>query len=239
VKVSVIVNTYNRPDQCRRLVEQLNRQSGNHTIKVVLNDDGSQKPYANKLKGVHGKVKVEVFTHVNHGKRRYWELVTKTFKQVKGDGSDYIVYTADDLTIGPEFISTAIRSFERIPDRGKICLSYIMLKSSFGKSNWTGHKPKAFVFDGVPYHWTQWTDMAFICTHRMLAQLDYRVMPIPLTRWSKDPTLGSGVGKDISQRLVAKRFNLYHLVKSIASFKNPTDSEMNKESRRLHPAITI
>ena len=217
------------------MVGQLMSQGGGHSVRVLLNDDGSSVPYAKELKGRN----VDVVTHRNHGKRRYWELVTKTFQQVRGDGSDFLIYLSDDMTIGKDFFSQAIEGFNRITDRGKICLSYIILKSSFGRPNWTGVKPREIVYGGFKYHYTQWTDMAFICTHKMLQALDYRVPSIPLSRWAKDPTLGSGVGRAISQALVSKKYSLYHLSKSIATFKNPSESKMNKESRKEYPAITL
>ncbi|QNH57865.1 hypothetical protein, partial [Limnospira indica] len=66
-------------------------------------------------------------------------------------------------------------------------------------------------FGEVEVFKTQWVDMLMLFERSFLEALDYRIQPISLSRWSKDPNLSSGVGQQISQKLHSLGFSLYQV----------------------------
>jgi glycosyltransferase involved in cell wall biosynthesis len=67
--------------------------------------------------------------------------------------------------------------------------------------------------------------------------LDYKIYDIPLSRWSKNPNLSSGVGHQITDRLNKKKFFLYHTKKSMV-IHGDHESKMNYTERLKTKLVT-
>lgn len=67
--------------------------------------------------------------------------------------------------------------------------------------------------------------------------LEYKIEEIPFSRWDKNRLLSSGVGSQLSTRLLAEGFNMYQAVESLI-LHGMHESEMNPEERRIRPLVS-
>ncbi len=100
------------------------------------------------------------------------------------------------------------------------------LRYCYREENWTGFKRK----DMGSHYLTQWNDMCFITTESF-----FRLVPgicmVDAQRWLEDPLLGSGVGKQITERVYNRKFRMYQVKESLATH-GYHPSVMNPEARK-------
>ena len=56
-----------------------------------------------------------------------------------------------------------------------------------------------------------------MCKYKFFESLDFKLNPIPLSRWNKNPNISSGVGQQISVRLFEKGLNMYHVINTLTT----------------------
>jgi len=82
----------------------------------------------------------------------------------------------------------------------------------------------------LPLRQTQWFDLAgFVLDRSSLAALSFRMIPIDPERWRNDPTLSSGVGRQLTRRL-RKRARIYQCYPPLV-FHGSEESQMNPSAR--------
>ena len=130
--------------------------------------------------------------------------------------SKYFIYLPDDISLAKNFFNKSIQIYNSIQDPNKICLSLLMPTQQIGKPNWTNFYP----IDLGEYYQTQWCDLCFISEKKIFEVLNYKIDPIPLSRWKNKNInreyLGSGVGQNLSIRLNKRGYKMYHIKKSLA-----------------------
>jgi hypothetical protein len=163
----------------------------------------------------------------NNGKINYWKLISDTFKYCAKIKSKYYIYLPDDIRLKNNFLEESIRIFEKIEDENKICLNILMDESRRGNSNWTGFTPIEY----DEYYKTQWNDLCFISKFDFFKKLNFEILPIDKNRWIKNSELGSGVGQQMSIRLMNLNQNMYH-VKNTLVTHDDHESVMNYSNRK-------
>lgn len=223
----IIITTYNRPEFLKKLLDDINLNKKDYKVLIAIFNDGSNVEY--DLRGYDVK-KIDIYP--NMGKKRYFNVINKTFDFVKTVESKYFIYLPDDVRLVNNFFNETKRIYDSIDSRKKICLS-ILSDDRVHRENW-GY-PKGI--DLGEFYKTQWNDLCFISEKKFFEELDYKINDIPSTRWVKNPNLSSGVGHQITDRLNKKRFFLYHTKKSMV-FHGDHESKMNYKERLKTKIIT-
>lgn len=200
-----------------KLLRSIKKDNHTYDISLLIIDDCSSEDYA-RVKTYLEKSWAGCYdffrTEKNYGKKDYWQLINFAYQQLKEETFTYLVQLPDDVMLVQNFFKQAVRAFDAIPDRKKACLNILNDYSRNGKSFWTRVKVQDLTFRGIDFLRTGWVDMCYISTKTYLSYLDYRINPINHT-WSANKNLSSGVGKQISERLVSKGAHLYQLKKSL------------------------
>lgn len=219
----IIISTYNRPEMLKDLLDDIKYNSLGKRVLVTIFDDGSNKDYE-----YLDKYDVKYIKYVkNNGKFNYWKLISDTFKYCANIKSKYYIYLPDDIRLKDNFFEESVRIFEKIEDDNKICLNLLMDESRRGNPNWTGFKPVEY----DDYYHTQWNDLCFISNIDFFQMLNFEILPINKNRWAKNSELGSGVGQQMSMRLLALNQNMYHVIDSLVTHDDHI-SKMNYIDRK-------
>jgi glycosyltransferase involved in cell wall biosynthesis len=237
--IFVWINTYNRVKCLQNLLRDICDNQANFKIKVFIVDDFSTDNYTDMLRNFSGKLDI-VYHKVsfNHGKKLYWMLCNYTLSKIKLEINNYryFIKIDDDCRLVKDFFVKCVNIWESIIDRRKICLNF-RLDTREGKSVWTGILPKLVTFNNIPLYLSQWVDMDFICDARMFKTLDFQITRQPEERWKYNRIASSGVGRDISVRLVNRGYHLYLTTESLVNHDHH-DSKMNPEERGRNPLTT-
>ena len=127
MKIQVVITTYNRPEQLALLLHDIYNQK--EKVEVTIFDDGSQPPVKD---AVHFQ---------NHGKRRYYQLVTHVFKSLQNVNFDYFFMLPDDIRLCDNFFQLSINHWNIIQDAYKICLSVGHTHNRHYNPCWTKFTP--------------------------------------------------------------------------------------------------
>ena len=217
MKILVNITTYKRPKELQSLVDQLK----NYDVDIIIWDDD---PQAERLENINHNT-----FPVHYGKKLLWQKFKQIFEVCQYKKYDYYFFLPDDVVLNNNFISEAINTWKSIDDDKKICLS-LLVDQRIKKANWTGIDP----IDKGNVILTQWNDLCFLCEKKFFQS--FKLTEIELTRWQKNPLLGSGVGSQISWKLLDLGFNMYNIKNKIINHIG-TDSKMNPEERKKNPLI--
>lgn len=196
----ISINTCNRPTQLASLLEQIEKERGDYRITVNIYEDRTETKYDLEIYDYMNWYK----TNQHYGKRRYWELINKVFNDLKGFNSTYYLFIPDDFKLKKGFFTHLDKMWQAIDE--KIAILPYMPKSRH-RSCWNNFYPvKKVKFQEYEMLDVGYVDMNFMCNKNLLEQLQYRIDEIDKTRWDNDPTLSSGVGRQITYRAIGKMF---------------------------------
>lgn len=226
MKLCILITTYNRQQPLELLLSDIRhyRQHYDLTVKVYI--DGctySQMQWGDCIQAYQYEK--------NHGKQLYWSMIDDIFHDLRTESFDYILQFPDDIRLTPNAIPDAIIQFEAIDDPEKVCLN---LKRDHRQQCWTGIESKKVQFRHMTLWKTGWVDMLYLANRQFFKTLDYHIDPILRSRWQKNPRLSSGVGAQISHRLVQAKKGLYQAAKSLI-VQQDILSQMNFIERLYHP----
>ena len=233
MKIQLLITTYNRPDLLLALLRNIESEKYNHTISLLIVDDCSTKNYSKVYSYLdkNWRNHFDYFkTDINYGKKDYWQLINFAYNILQKHSFDYLIQLPDDVLLVKDFFDKAIETFDVIPDHKKACLNILNDYSRNGKSMWTNQEVKDLNFSGTDLLKTGWVDMCFISSKNYLRFLDFKIDPINHS-WSKNKHLSSGVGKQISQRLVSSGYRIYQVKHSLI-IHDDHPSVMHPEHRK-------
>jgi len=202
----VLITTYNRPDQLRRLLADLAAEAGPLQVLCRVYNDRSELPYRDMPAGDERFAIEYIDLPVHHGKARYWQLIDRMFAELRATRSRYYMQLPDDVRLQPGFLANVIGVYEAINDPAKICLNLYLDSSRIGKPCWSRALPRIEANGERRIFRTGWVDMIFLAEQRFFEALDYTIRPIPAERWRHNPRRSSGVGTQISRRLAQHSF---------------------------------
>lgn len=235
--IFIWINTYNRPKDLYKLLNDITRSKKKHSLKILIVDDASDENYDNVLDKFSGKLNIEYHSmSVNHGKKNYWKLCTYAMGEIRKNlNFDYYIKLDDDGRLVDNFFDRCINVWESIYDTKKICLNF-RLDSREGKKVWTGVLPQKKYFGNISVYKSQWVDMDFFAPIQFFSALNFYIAKPAPQRW-RNPYISSGVGRDISTRLVARGLNLYLTTQTLV-VHDEHNSMMNPGERNRHPLVT-
>ncbi len=204
--LTVVITTYNRPEQLRRLLSDLMADAGALSVLCRVYNDRSDLAYDDMPSGGPAFAIEYIDLPTHHGKARYWQLVDRVFRDLRATASRYSMQLPDDVRLRPGFLANSIAVYEAIDDRDKLCLNLYLDSSRIGKSCWSRALPRIEAFGDLRVFKTGWVDMVYLAGRRFFEALDYTINPVPADRWRRNPQRSSGVGAQISRRLGRRSF---------------------------------
>lgn len=159
------------------------------------------------------------FYHDHYGKKRYWALVNKVFKN-RAKSNYYIMLPDDDILV-PDFFNRVIDKWESIRHPLKICMMPSINTERKWLNSWTGAIPKK---QGDVYN-TGFMDMRFICERYFFISVK-ELDDIDQSRWTDNPLASSGVGSQISLKLHKNNYQMF-ISEEDLTYQEPHKSEMN------------
>lgn len=207
--VTVVITTYNRPQHLTRLLRSLMADAEGYTVNCLVYNDRSELSYDEIPEG-NERFKIKLINLAeHHGKRGYWRLVNRIFRDLEQVESRYFIQLPDDVEAQPGFFSETIATYEAIRNPDKICMNLYLDSSRIGKSNWTRTLPTIERYADKRVFKTGWVDMCYIAEKRFFEALRFTIDQVPSNRWQGNPRLSSGVGQQITQRL--GRYGMYQV----------------------------
>lgn len=219
-RICIVTTTYNRPNELQRLAKALEGQTYRGSIHWKIFNDASDFQYQPKT-----KIPFRLYHEkINHGKRRYWQLVNKALRTLKARDDHYYFFIPDDAILEPDALRKAIEYIEKwnVP-------VVSLLNDRPGRMqvvNW-GAKPMKL----HDRYSNAFLDMLFICDRRYLYALRYRLHRIDSKRWKHNPKLGSGVGGQMTRRTRAAGIPIYAPLEVLIRFDYKAERKMNPHVR--------
>ena len=105
----ILITTYNRPEFLKVLLNDINNQKKDYKVLVAVFNDGSTVDY--DLNGYDVK-KIDISP--NMGKKKYFNVINKTFEFVKSVQSKYFIYLPDDVRLVNNFFNETKKVYESI-----------------------------------------------------------------------------------------------------------------------------
>lgn len=236
-KIHLMINSYNRPHLLDLLLSDVEKNKSKHNISIYVYDDASEKDYKSIIEK-HQNLNITYYRFpINHGKEEYWQIVTKEFANTKIDNSHYFIKIDDDVRLVDGFFDKCISYWNNISDPRKICLNPLLDELRKGKAVWTGKNPREVNFGPYSYWNSGWVDMMFFCEKRFFAEIDFKIDPIPKTRWIKDKTKSSGVGAQLSEKFTAAGLSMYQPGTTLVMHEEHK-SQMHSDLRKSEPIIS-
>ena len=230
--IAVAVTTYSRPESCLRLLKDIARSVGPCRVRLAVFDDCSPGNYKSVRRFLRQQGWEWVEAPHNHGKKRWWQIVNRVFNWWAVEPTDYYYFIQDDIRLCKDFFGRTLRLWGEIQDPAKVSLYLLRdeARNQTGIQCWTLFRSRVV----GPVEKTQWVDCnAFLCNELFLHHLGGQLTPISLRRWSRNPAISSGVGRQISIRLNQSGATLYRVLSSYVlhleevSLMNPEDRKKN------------
>jgi FkbM family methyltransferase len=234
----VVVTAYNRPDGLARVLDDLERE-GLAGPRVHVYDDASPQRDRALERRINDLGCRLHRAERNHGKQGWWQWWNTILAELK-DGlaeDELVLVLQDDVRLCRDLTRRALDLFRGIddPQKATLHLHVSAERGGLGSQCWT--PVRAAEFGHVLR--TGWVDMgAFLAHRRLFEALDWRLDPVPTTRWDRHDVLGSGVGEQISRRAYAAGLGMYQARQSLVVHDH-SSSQMNAAARNRWPMRTV
>ena len=231
-KIGIYITSYNRKEMLLNLISQIeNQKTDNIGYDIIIFDDQSDFTLTNLSDNV------SLITNDEHrGKQLFWKTWNEMFSLAFLRKDDYTIFLQDDVTVAEDFLNIAVQRFENLKrlDHKTACLSLLTdeQRKLSPHACWTGKRPK-IQHNEILSHFN---DCMFICDNVFFELLEYTINEVPLSRWKRCETLSSGVGRQMSLRIMASEYNMYHCLDTMVGHGNHP-SIMNPDERLTNPLI--
>lgn len=231
MKIKIVITTYNRPKSFDRTIDEVNKwikDNPSHDISVHIYDDYSdpRNREANRQSSRKGRHRYKCFPK-NHGKKQFWELWNYILSDIKQMDFDYVVSLQDDCDYTPNFISEVLEYCNVLEQYDKNFAALNVRSDRLGERCWTNVNTSLITTAGYKFYKTGWVDMIFVANKKFFECLNYRLHPIGKGRWEKDERKSSGVGVQLSNRVVDCGLSIYQPQTKLLSHRLAYSSKMN------------
>lgn len=238
-KIQIIITTFNRPGLLLSLLKNIKSESKGYNVSLLIINDHSSENYSKVISYLkrYFSNKFEFYeTEFNSGKICYWQIINLAYNLMTECRFDYCIQLPDDVTLVNNFFGKSISCFEAISDKNKICLNILNDYSRNGRSFWTNFKTIEVEFSGYKLFRTGWIDLCFICKRKYFKALEYSILSVH-PAWSGHKEKSSGVGLQLSRRLISQNYSIYQVKNSLVVHKDHP-SVMHSELRKIQPLIS-
>lgn len=242
MKIFVFITTHNRHEKLKFTLEKLYASKALAEEKLgyqfnfqVIDDRSNARNTINNEKlcedfGVEYKRST-----IRYGKINFWKMHNKIFRRMSKMDFDYAFSLQDDFNYDPDFFTKALTIFQKLEELypKTVCLN--LRDDRVGKRDWTIFDPKPLQVEGLDLFKIGWIDMIYLANRKFFNVLNYKVDPIPKNRWTKKPKKSSGVGEQMSIRMVRSKNDMFQLKNSLVSHIGKYESQMNRHRNKRKP----
>lgn len=213
----IFIFSYNRHDMLLNLIDRLK------PYHPWIIDDGSDF-------SIFSIGDYDRFMRFKHGgKRKFWQRWKLAFEMAEGSTNQFFLFMPDDFQD---------IDYDKITD----------LHYKYGQ-----HGPYVYniINDGRTQQWVSFkaspvdsetmrigfTDCGFFCNREALEKIGFHIDPIPELYFRK-PSRSSGVGMQLTRRLIRANVPIYKPIKSLA-FHGDHKSLMHPSLREIQPLISL
>lgn len=204
----VTLTTFQRPAELARLIDALSRELPALSPRVfvcVLSDrsDGLDDAFPRRLLAERFGVRsawVDAREHM--GKQRFWRTYQTLFALAQAAQAQRLLSLQDDVELAPDFGTQLHQAWHDtgVADPQRRVLYLFSSEDDEPDGRWI-HFPRV-EHTSMRVRRTDWFDLqGFMLDRPGLDLLRYWMVPVPAWRWRKDPSLSSGVGRQLTQRL--------------------------------------
>lgn len=180
-----------------------------------------------------------------HGRRRYWHLVRMAHEVlhevVDSSIQQYFLFLPDDVRLSSSFFERATSAWDSIDHPRKLSLMLHIEKSRENVAVWTDLLPKQVTADLFRIGWVESGN--FIADRTFLDFFNWSFPRVPISRWTKNPPISSGVGAVMSETIHGRRHRMYRTRHSLLAHVGTTVSKMNAAFRNrkepMHPTLNF
>ncbi|MFO1089688.1 MAG: hypothetical protein U1E46_08920 [Hyphomicrobiales bacterium] len=229
----VFLTTYQRPGAAERVVRSLRQAADAGQVRpfLIVIDDGSWASY----EGVKAALAEQwpdqhVFLkgRANLGKPGFWKIYATMFKLARSFPDAPALFLQDDIEFGEDLFTRIAALRAGLGDRRAAVLNLFACADDNPNGQWLFFRRQTHADRGV--YLTQWSDLqCFFVEPHFFKVLRWRMFPISPHRWSRKPSLSSGVGRQLTLRLWG-RGNIYQVIEPLA-YHGSERSLMNPEAR--------
>lgn len=239
-----VLTTHHRSQSALRVVEALAESSRRwceeepeRRMRLLVLEDWSEDDYAEaraRARKLFGDNLGWYRAREQFGKRGFWAVHQLAMAVAEAQKPELILYLQDDLELDPNVVKKSVTLHQTLVgrlDQGRrpgVVLNLFASADDEPGGRWIRFERQDV--PGLPTRQTQWFDLAaFLIDRETLKCLRYRVLPVPESRWQKDPTLSSGVGRQLTRRLHGRAL-IYQCSPPLV-FHGAEASRMNPETR--------
>jgi hypothetical protein len=216
MKIKIIIFSYERKQMLLNLMDEIEAAT-DHDISYTIIDDGSSF------------VLDKNFHQFNHGgKQKFWRMWDYALRMLKNDKSDIFLFMPSDVSKV---------NFNRIKQahlqHGNHAYAYNLIND--GRTNcWNMIQPVQ-----VDEHTMKvgFTDCGFFCNKQLLNRIGYYVNEINQRRFEHNEAISSGVGQNLTFRMLRTNCNMFTPTKSLVHHGDH-ESLMHPEHRKKIPLIS-
>lgn len=217
----VSITSFNRPKMALDLLKQLKKESENNKnskiiIDVLFSNDSSFLDYSDVEKFVKSNNWKYYKTDRNYGKFEHWRLYNEILKSFLDDKNGigrlptvpapYLyVFLQDDNIITSNFFNKLKNFREKLRGKPFICNVFRDSTTLKGKSRWGGLKIEEFEYFDICHY----VDGMFVTDSTLLNKIDWKIDDIPFKRWEENPFLSSGVGRQLTKKILKNELKVY------------------------------
>ena len=234
----VVFPMFNRVDVTMNLLRDLDREVAEArklgaVVDVTVYDDASTENVSTVVEFLEKRHWGYHRFEQNHGKKWFWEVVTKIFQDVSYHaGVDLLVLMANDMRISTKFFERILASWNSIADRKKAALNIQAEERRDHVAQWTNFPPQRH----NELTWkTQWNDGVLVCPVKALKVVEFRIKKPPESRWDT-PNISTGVWQWFSCELNNNGFGLYRTDESL-TVHVLAPSSMHGDFRKKEPIV--
>lgn len=231
-KVKIVITTYNRPESFERTLKEVDRwieQNPSYNISVHIYDDFSNPRYreSNRQATRQRGFRYKCFPK-NHGKKRFWELWNYILTDLKQMEFNYVVCLQDDCDYSYNFLNEVVQYCKMLEKSDSNFAALNVRNDRLGEKCWTKVKPKLVFIGGTKFYKTGWVDMIFVSNSNFIKAVENNLEEVNKGRWEKDKKRSSGVGHQISEKIVEKGYTIYQPITKLVHHKLAYSSKMNR-----------
>lgn len=232
MKILIFITTYNRPKMLLDLLKDIKKQQGKYDLHVYVHDDCSPANYQPvRLYLSRNFERARYISNLrNRGKAGFWETINEAYQYIKTQTWDFVIELPDDIRLTDNFFDESIRLFSQ---GSAPCMNLLTEYSRQLIKMWTDIEPRSL---NNEVNITGWVDMCFIADRVFFEVLDYSINEVPKS-WAANPTKSSGVGMQISQRIVKAGYHFAQVKESLV-IHGDHHSQMHPTERKVNKLIT-
>lgn len=218
------------------LVNIQDELSSSDTAHIIIHDDHSDiwdgffPSLADHFRSQNIKLDY-IISRENYGKRNYWRVINKLYHHLAEISSDtkfdYIFQLPEDVSLTNNFFMKSISLMRSVDS---ICMN-LLADQRKGTQQWTSFKGEKLAWSDL---WSSgWIDMCYCAVPAFFEIINFTINPVP-DSWFSAPSRSSGVGMQISNRIIASGHHFHQVDKSLV-VHGGYNSVMHPDLRKLEP----